>query len=72
MISLTIYENLWTDIYIENKKIYQPETFGSDPKYNKSGYLQGIDAVAPSLTVILLESDIIWKLHGLRLYNFSY
>ena len=35
----------------------------------KSGNLQGNDAGAPSLTVIFLESDTIWKLHGLRLYN---
>ena len=35
----------------------------------KSDNLKGIDAVAFSMTVIFLESDIIWKLHGLRLYN---
>ena len=36
----------------------------------KLEHLQGIDGVASYLKVIFLESDTIWKLHGLRLYNF--
>ena len=31
-----------------------------------------MDAVAPSLTVIFVENDTVWKLHGLRLYNLPY
>ena len=54
------------------RKSLSQKHLGAIPNTIKPGLLQGIDAVAPSLTVIFLESDIIWKLHGLRLYNLSY
>ena len=37
--------------------------------YFQSKILQRIYAETPYLVVIFLESDLIWKLHGLRLYK---
>jgi hypothetical protein len=51
-------ENLGTEFYIENTKISQSKTLGAIRNTIKSKYLQGIDAVTPSLTS--------WQSHNLE------
>ena len=51
------------------RKSLSQDCLGACKNDLKSKLLQGIDVTTPSLMVIFLESDLMWKLHGLRLYK---